>query len=285
MRKQSMTHEDFVRVLDAVPFTHPREDFDRLFEQTVEEVRRVTKGKNVGYAWSGGKDSIALELVMDAAGIHQCVFGRTDLEYHAFTDWLKDHSPSELVTINNGWDIDWLKRNEHMLFAFDSKLRGRWYHGIWLTAQQTFADTRKLDILITGKRHDDGNVIYATDGNKQYVSGGVTRYAPLWNWTHGDVFASLLYRDRMATLPPFYGWPRGYRCGTHAWAARKSKPHELGWSEIMRIEPARIIEAADRGFVPARRWLESDPPETPPPSAPPSRTISFATKLGKCRKK
>jgi hypothetical protein len=263
MRKQSMTHDDFVRILHDTPSQISREDFERAFARTVDEVTAVTAGKHVGYAWSGGKDSIALELVMDAAGIHECMFGRTDLEYHAFTDWLTTHQPPDLVIYNNSWDVDWLKRHESMLFAYDARTRGQWYHGIWLVPQLKFAKTRKLDILITGKRRDDGNVLVDPQA-KQYVSGGVNRYAPLWNWTHADVFAALIYRDRMATLPPFYGWPRGYRAGTHAWAARKSKTWDDGFADVLQIEPARVIEAADRGFRPAQRWLgtEPDAPQT-----------------------
>jgi tRNA(Ile)-lysidine synthase TilS/MesJ len=74
-RKQHITHEEFVRALENIERLVPRAQFERLFAQTVDEVAKFCAGKKVAYAWSGGKDSIALRFVCEAVGIQECVFG------------------------------------------------------------------------------------------------------------------------------------------------------------------------------------------------------------------
>lgn len=253
-RKQSITHEDFAAMLAETPTLVSRDQFERLVATTAAEVKSVIGARRAGYAWSGGKDSLALEIVMNAAGVHSCCIGLTaKLEYHAFESWLALHRPLGLVVYRTPWDLNWLRRHPEMLFCADNAIRPRWYNA-WLIAQKKFAKDRALDVLITGKRKMDGNVIFAGDDNR-YRSGGIERYAPLWNWTHHDVFAALIYRE--PSLPPFYHWPRGWRVGTHAWPARRAKEHAQGWSECFAAEPDRVYEAAEAGIESAKRWLDN----------------------------
>jgi hypothetical protein len=57
-------------------------------------------------------------------------------------------------------------------------------------------------------------------------------------------------------LPPFYQWPRGFRCGTHSWPARQwCRDRDHGFAEVHAIDPA-ILPEAGRYLEPAARWLE-----------------------------
>ena len=65
-----------------------------------------------------------------------------------------------------------------------------------------------------------------------------------------------LERQIERPLPPFYRWPRGYRVGTHAWAARQwCETEAQGWAEVHTIDPEIVKLAAGHGFVGAQRHL------------------------------
>lgn len=254
-RKQAITHEEFLAALARIEQIVPREVYQHRKAAAVAHVRAVTAGKRAAFGWSGGKDSIALQAVCTAAGIEACVFGMSDLEYPAFLRWVTDHMPPALEVINNRWDLDWLaKRADEMLFPQTSTIAAKWFRGIQHYAQETYFRRHNLDLLILGRRKADGN--FCGDGYC-YTAKGVTRFSPLAEWTHEEVLASLVYEGWANKLPPFYGWPRGFRCGTHAWPARQwcsSIAH--GWAEVYSIDRGIVIEAA-RKIDSAKRFLDS----------------------------
>lgn len=260
-KKQTLSHEDFLAILDSVPTACPESYYYQLETATLAEIASLTAGRKVGFAWSGGKDSIALEIVMTLAGFADCCFGMTNLEYQQFLVWVTDHMPPGLQIFNNGWDVAWLVAHPDMLFPASSEIAGRWFAGVQHKAQRQFADARGLDILITGRRRDDGNYVPGADGC--YVAGGLRRYAPLRAWRHVDVFAAMVYHDRLSDLAPFYSWPRGYRCGTHSWPARQwCLDRNHGFAEVYSIEPQRILDAAAGGLTSAAEWLTAHVPWT-----------------------
>jgi hypothetical protein len=82
----------------------------------------------------------------------------------------------------------------------------------------------------------------------------VTRYSPLVNWRHEDILAYVHYHK--LPMPPIYGWPNGYVCGTHAWPARQyTGSIANGWREIYSIDPGIVREAAEH-IESARVFLE-----------------------------
>lgn len=250
MRKQSMTHEQFVGLFEQARMTVSRREIDKLIDRTAEDIRAVARGRNAAFAWSGGKDSMALELVCRLASVDECVFGMTNLEYPAMLRWVTAHMPPRLEVINNGLDLDWLAANPDMLFPRNSAIAARWFGRVQHAAQRQFAKARKLDVLFVGRRRDDGN-----NCQTRTAEGGHITYCPLADWTHVDVFAAVHHHG--LALAPFYTWPRGYRCGTHPWPARQwctSTRH--GWQEIDAIDPAIVRFAADR-LPSAREYLEA----------------------------
>lgn len=252
-RKQSLEHEDFVAIRTQARRIR-KAVVDAKVDRAVAEVRLFCRGKNAAYAWSGGKDSVALGYVAALAGVPDCVLGRCDLEYPAFLDWVKANAPQRLEVVNTGQDIEWLAANPGMLFPQQASVAAQWFARVQHTAQRRYYRARGLDVIMVGRRRSDGNFV-GRGGQNWYSADGVLRYSPLADWSHADVFALIDHYG--LAMPPIYDWPRGFRCGTHQWAARqwcRSIAH--GWREVHAIDAGIVHMAAD--WLPsARQFLDA----------------------------
>lgn len=227
---------------------------DLLIERTVNDIKATVHGKNVAFGWSGGKDSLALQVVMRNCGITQCVFAMSNLEYKSFLEWVTLHMPDDLEVINTGQDLDWLVRNPQMLFPQTAAIASKWFKIIQHTGQEEYFRKRKLDMLIVGRRIADGN--FMNNGKLYTNRRGITRYSPLAEWSHEDVLATIIREG--IELPPTYGWPRGYQVGTGAWPARQWCPSiREGWSEVYQIDQS-VVEEAATVILSAREFLDAD---------------------------
>jgi 3'-phosphoadenosine 5'-phosphosulfate sulfotransferase (PAPS reductase)/FAD synthetase len=214
---------------------------ERLIEQTITQIKHVCKGKAVGVAWSGGKDSLVLEKVMALAGFSDCVLVLTHLEYPAFVTWIKAHEPAHLTTLYTKHDLSWLMRNPQMLFPRSSAVSARWFHQVQHAGQDLFFRAHKLHVLALGRRRIEGN--YCGPEGLYRTSKGTVRYSPLMDWTHEQIFAALHYFD--CALPPCYAWPRGFLVGTGPWAKRRFQTSlEYVWSELWQIDQTIVLDAA-----------------------------------------
>lgn len=244
MRKQSLEHADFAAIRASAIRDISRRAIDAKIERAADQVRQFCRGRNAAFAWSGGKDSVALALVADVAGVPDCVLGICDLEYPAFLAWVTAHMPARLEVINTGLDLDWLAAHPTMLFPENASIAAQWFSRVQHAAQRRFYRQNRLDVLLLGRRRSDGNFV-GRDGENWYECDGMVRYSPLADWTHADVFAAIDHYG--LPLPPFYDWPRGYRCGTHPWAARQwCKSTRHGWHEVHSIDPRVVRAAAER---------------------------------------
>jgi hypothetical protein len=253
-KKHAAKHEDFVDCLKNIESIVTREHYERLKESAIARVRDIACGR-AAYAWSGGKDSIALRVIANAAGVDLCCLGRSDLEYPAFIDWVAKNKPPGIHILNCGWDMEWLVKHPQMLFPHGHLLAGKWFDGIQRWAQRAFTATAKLNTVLIGNRILDGNFV----GKKSdyYLRDGVIRLSPLAHWTHEDIFACIHYEGLANNLPPFYSWPRGYRCGTHSWARRATVTTiQDNWGEIFTIDPSIVVSAAER-IDSAKRFMDS----------------------------
>lgn len=95
-KKQTSSHTDWLRVFSNIEQYVSRQETDNLIDRLVEQVKPFVRGKRVAYGWSGGKDSIALGLIMEQAGVHDCLLGRCNLEYPAFMQWIDKNKPAGL---------------------------------------------------------------------------------------------------------------------------------------------------------------------------------------------
>lgn len=252
-RKQAISSEAFQRTFDELESILSRPTYDRHFAEAVARVRSLSKQYGrIAFAWSGGKDSLALELVCRAAGVTDCVYGMTSgLEYPAFLQWVTNHMPPELEVIANGWDMNWLVDHQSMMFPQSSDVAVRWFSSIQHAAQEKYFRARGIRCLILGRRWADGNYTGRGKGQWVYEAQGVIRASPIANWSHELVLGAIRYGFGwgMAELPPFYRWPRGWRCGTHAWPARQwCESTEHAWSEIWQIDAGIVRDAAAAGI-------------------------------------
>ncbi|MCR5788634.1 MAG: phosphoadenosine phosphosulfate reductase family protein [Lachnospiraceae bacterium] len=250
-RKQRIENQNWIEAFGKIEELVSKKELDARVKATIKEIKEKTKGKKAAFSWSGGKDSLVLEKISQAAGIKACVLVICDLEYPAFMDWVEANKPPELAVINTGQDMKWLSAHPNMLFPQDSKTAAQWFHIVQHRGQAKYYKENKLEVLILGRRKADGN--YVGRGDNIYTNGqGVTRYSPLADWTHEEILAYIHYYDVL--MPPIYDWKNGYTCGTHPWAARQwTESTENGWKEVFEIDPSIIEKAA--GYFPEAKAI------------------------------
>lgn len=230
-------------------------DLDALIDRTVTAVQAEMKaGRRIAYGWSGGKDSQALRWIMEQAGAGECVLAMTvGLEWPAMLQWLSDHMPPGCEVRAVPLDLIWLVKHPDMLFPQGAN-GPRWFHLVQHKVQARYFHDSRLDLLALGRRRKDGNYIGPAGQDWYTNKEGVTRWAPLADWSHEHVFA-LIDRERIP-LPPCYQWPRGYQVGTGPWPARQwTESEDHGFSECWQIDPD-VVRAAAEVLPQARGWLE-----------------------------
>lgn len=230
----------------------PDAQLDALIDATIADIRAVTRNQRAAFAWSGGKDSLALAHVCELAGLRDCVLAISALEYPEFLVWVTDHMPDGLTVVSTGQDLAWLAAHPAMLFP-QGAYGPRWFSIVNHRGQEQYFRTNHLDVLLLGRRTVDGNYTGPAGQHIYTNARGVTRYSPLAAWPHEAVFA-LIEREHIA-LPPCYGWPRGYQVGTGSWAARQwTDSTDHGFAEVWQIDPGVIRGAA--GVLPqAAEWM------------------------------
>lgn len=248
LRDQAAWHAAIARSRDE----WPDQRLDALITNTVADIRDTTRGRRAAYAWSGGKDSLALAHVAELAGIHDCVLAISALEFPEFLVWVTDHMPDGLTVVSTGQDLAWLADHPRMLFP-QGVYGPRWFSIVNHRGQERYFRDQHLDVLLLGRRTVDGNYTGPAGRNIYTNARGITRYSPLADWPHEAVFA-LIEREHIA-LPPCYGWPRGFQVGTGSWPARQwTESVDHGFGEVWRIDPDVIREAA--GMLPAAaEWM------------------------------
>ncbi len=253
-KKQSSDNATFVRAWQHIEELVSYDEAAALVERTVAEIREKTAGLRVAYAWSGGKDSLALQYVCEQAGIKDCVLGiARKLEYPAFLRWVEDNKPEGLqILSNDSLTLEWLDRHPDMLFPRQSSKAARWFSLIQHRAQAQFFKEHDLDMLILGRRLQDGN--HCGEGFIYTDAKGVTRYSPIAGWKHEEVLAVIHYFMN-DNLPPIYEWPNGWVVGTACCAGRQYCSSVLwGWKEVYGIDPS-VVEQAAKVIPSARDFL------------------------------
>jgi 3'-phosphoadenosine 5'-phosphosulfate sulfotransferase (PAPS reductase)/FAD synthetase len=242
-RKQTLREQDDWGKLRARARAEwPDDKLDNLIDRTVEQIKDSVGGRRAAYAWSGGKDSIALGHVAELAGIHDCVLGISNLEFPAFLQWVTDHMPDGLTVVNTSQDLRWLAKNPNMLFP-QGAWGPKWFTAINHRSQARYYRDEKLDVLLLGRRHSDGNYTGPAGATEYTNAQGITRSSPIAHWSHTAVFA-LIDRENLP-MPPCYDWPRGYQVGTGSWPARQwTNSIDHGFEEVWAIDPDVVRQAA-----------------------------------------
>lgn len=252
-RKKNIDNAAWVTAFESIESAVTKKEIQQLEKDTVQQIRDVTKDKKVAYAWSGGKDSIALRLLCEKAGIKACMFAHTDLEYPEFLKWCLANKPDDCEVIDVGLDLAWLEKHPDMLFPRDCRTAYRWFQLVQQTAIRRYFREHELDMIVVGHRTADGN--YVGKGTNISRNGaGIVRYSPMAAWTHEQLLGYIHYKG--LPMPPIYAWPDGFRCGTHPWPARQHTASiEDGFNAVYSIAPD-VVQSAAEVIPEARHFLE-----------------------------
>ncbi|MDP3453598.1 MAG: hypothetical protein Q8R90_11675, partial [Bacteroidales bacterium] len=143
----------------------------------------------------------------------------------------------------------------HMVFPEQSDLMARWYSLIQHRAQSDFFQHANLDIIILGRRTQDGNYTGGKGKNIYTDKNEVTRFSPIAHWRHEHVLAACHY-FKNRNIPPIYYDPEGWISGTGVWPVQtSSRGREHSWVLLYQISPETIIKAANY-FPEALKTLE-----------------------------
>jgi 3'-phosphoadenosine 5'-phosphosulfate sulfotransferase (PAPS reductase)/FAD synthetase len=248
MRKQFMTNKAFKEIREGARL-YPRKELDRLVDVALKRLHQY-RDKKLAVAWSGGKDSIALNFIAEQAGIKRGVLGICNLEYPEYERWMLKHLPAGFDVVNTGQDEEWLLKNPDMLFP-DSTHASRWFTIVQRKAQISYCRKHGIDLILVGRRKEDGNV---TGSKGLLLRRDVGFLSPLYDWTHEQVFA--LIDAFSLPMPPIYDWPNGYVCGTHPWPARQHvESEEQGWAEVYSIDKS-IVRRMSEYYDKARECIK-----------------------------
>ena len=256
-QKQRSDHADWLRTWEALQRSPDVARADALVAVAAQRVRdRLQHVDAAAYGWSGGKDSVALEVVMREAGVTECVLAISGLEWPAFLAWATDHMPWGLtVECNRTLDYRWLLDKHRTMLFPQGDYGAAWFRLIQHTGQRAYCASRGIEVLLGGWRGADGNNIGRRWEWEYLDKGGFVRFGPIADWSHEDTLNVIAARGM--SLPPCYTWPRGFRVGTGAWPARQwTRSKEHGWNECLAIDPTVVETAAAHGIPGAAEALD-----------------------------
>lgn len=178
---------------------------------------RVPSGATV-YAWSGGKDSIALEAIMSAAGLDYGVLASEGekWEWPSFVRYVKESKPKGLHVREMGITADFLNKRPELVWPTEYK------HAWWWTVEKNqkavhrFIESVGAEYVVMGHRTQDGN--WCNGGS--FDKGKFTRVFPMHDFTHEDVFLLIAYIGK--GLPDQYFYEDGFMRGTRAWIVERN---------------------------------------------------------------
>ena len=229
LRGKNVPQKVWDRVL-ADPFAFV--DLDEFLDRVTEARQRVRNLPPFLQAWSGGKDSLALDA-LDAlvceVGLAESprvyTKGAPGMEVPETEAFLAEHLPKNCYVEDSTLTMAWVASNPRRLFPANiiSDPKGKhclpachseWNSRKWAD-QSRVAKNLGLGVVITGRRNADGNWV-GRDGETRQKRGNLRTVNPLYDWSHEMVLAYL--HDRGVQLPALYTLPPGFKYGVRPWA-------------------------------------------------------------------
>lgn len=256
-RKQNETNDHFLKVWNSIGEYVSLEEATRAVDDAAADVLRTTHGKRVGYAWSGGKDSIALQVVMERAGIRKCYMASVSaLSFKHYLPWCKEHGPASLEILDyDEVNVGWLAR--HQQYIFNQRDHSIWSKFCQVRGHDKFSLDNRLDMMILGRRYQDGNYIGPKGSNIIAKTNGVTLYSPIADWPHEMVLAVIHY-FKGRELPELYTYPEAFVEGTPIWPDYYKSGEDIitSYGRIYNIDHT-LIERAAMYIPTAAQFLNS----------------------------
>jgi 3'-phosphoadenosine 5'-phosphosulfate sulfotransferase (PAPS reductase)/FAD synthetase len=258
-RKGHQSVDQWREVWEHITEIVPRAAAELAVERAATEIQEVCYGHVPAIAWSGGKDSLALQVVVEAAGMGGMpgVCGvAADIEVPACLDYCLTHKPASVIVIDRAdFTLAWLARNPQIPFQDNMVFTNhvtRW-------SQHEFQRRRPdVDYLLHGRRRIDRNYLNSKDPFGRHPSGPnrVTQYSPLRDWSHELTLAVIRYSGK--PLSPTYDQPAGWLTGTGPWPGWA--PHVLPgvtdpWAYAYIVDQTIVERAAVAGVAGAAQFL------------------------------
>lgn len=236
-KKYKNTQEEWLEVYKNIENYVSREEIEDKIQEAIKKIKKIIKGKKVAYAWSGGKDSIALQIIMEKMGINKgvCAISRK-FEYSDFLEYINAHLPSGIEIVDKEISFDYLNKHRELIFPQNKKDLAKWYKLVQHNIQNEYFKKNKLDILILGRRLQDGN--YVGINGIYTKNNDITIYSPIYDWKHEDILAILHYYKK--ELPSFYFTDDGFNNGTHNILTRLGNEKEI-LKFLAKYEKEKVI--------------------------------------------
>ncbi len=237
LRKGSFTNQEVQNVWENIEDYVSRSEAEEAIGKAVEEVQEVLEIVKMptSFCWSGGKDSLALETVVNAAGLSggAGVCGvAADIEVPSALSWYRAHRPEGVVEFNKDeYDFDWLAANPQFIFPTGGKEVQIFTNTVTRWSQHKFLTENGRHLMLLGRRRSDGNWFPATPYNIHDSAGGLW-FSPIRSWTHELTLAVIHYAGM--TIPPVYSWSRGWQTGTGPWPGWRMND---GWDYLAEVDP------------------------------------------------
>lgn len=230
-----------------------RDEVEAIIAASVAEIKQVCAGRHPAYAWSGGKDSIALQIVCEDAGIQRGFCCYNGLYFTDSVNFFFRNAPAGVKLFDTGEDIEWLAAHPQFLFPRKPHI---WNEQTHLKYQPIYCKQTGADLLLMGKRTQDGNFV-----SKDLIMSnkkGVKVYCPIREWTHEDVICAIRYRRKK--LSPVYFTENGFHYGDTKFAVMgplRGETYLDAWNRIYKIEPEKVYRSASAGIESAIRYLKA----------------------------
>lgn len=203
--RKTMSNDDFMYLWSHATQMISRDRMKARLDEAIGRILKHCSGK-IAYGWSGGKDSVALQIVMELAGIGEPFYVQVKREMMkaSIYDWMLAHQPQG-CTLVEAEIIDWPIFHRYPIMLFPSSQKGfeMWNKLYQWDYQRRFLKSNQYDWVCYGRRTLDINSC-----GKEGVAKGNT-LNPLYDWTHEETFALIQYHDRQ--IEPHYFYPNGFK--------------------------------------------------------------------------
>lgn len=256
-RKSAFTDAEVQATWDRVGDLVTREQAEAAVAEAADEMRRVIGDRRPALAWSGGKDSLAVEAVYVASGypVRGVCSVASQLEFPAMLEYQRQYRPSGVELLDRReLTLDWLAR--HPRYCFPTGGNDAQVYTVEVTRWGQHEYQRKVrpDFVVMGRRRADGN--WFTKENPYGVHRnrtGMVSYSPVRDWSHELTLAVVRYYGK--PLAPTYAYPFGWTTGGGPWPGRRMpRP----WYNTWVADPTVVELAARAGVEGAARFLREE---------------------------